>query len=108
LTYRCSRKFTALCLDKAFKWVLHLHLFKYDIRELFELADDKFFKIFSCIAEHCLNSLLPAKRDLFSRAMRSRRHDFQLPQTDTTLFKNTFSNTCLFKFLWNRVTPIVW
>ena len=84
-------------LDKAFKW--GFTSVKYDIRELFELADDKFLKIRSCNAEHCLNCLLPAKRDLCSHAMHSRGHDFQLSQIDTTLFKNSFINRCLFNYL---------
>ena len=38
-------------LDKAFKW--GFTSVKYDIRELFELTDDKFCKYLSCNAEHC-------------------------------------------------------
>jgi hypothetical protein len=40
-------------------------------------------------------SLLPAKRDLSGHAMHSRGHDLQLPQVNTTLFKNPFINRCL-------------
>ncbi len=85
------------CLDKAFKW--GFTSVQYNIRELFELADYKLFKRFSQNADHCLYSLLPVERDLCGRTMRSRGHEFQLPHINSTLFKNTYINRCLFNFM---------
>jgi hypothetical protein len=65
------------CSDKTLKW--GFTSIKSDIRELFELADNKFFNILSCNTEHRSNNLLPAQRDLCGHAKRSTGHHFQLP-----------------------------
>ena len=52
-------------LDKAYKW--GFTSVKYDIKELFELADYKLFKCLSRNSEHCLFSSLPEKRNMYGR-----------------------------------------
>ena len=83
------------CLNKAYKW--GFTTVRYNIQDLFDDADKKLFRNVTNNNEHCMHSLLPPKRELFGRQLRSRAHNFQLPQIGTTLLKNTFVNRCLFK-----------
>jgi hypothetical protein len=85
------------CLQKAYKW--GFTTVKYDISELFDLADYNLFKSVSDNAGHCIYSLLPSKRDSRGRQLRSRGHKFQLPYIKTSLLKDSFVNRCLFKFV---------
>ena len=85
------------CLDKAYKW--GFTTVRFNVRDLFDTADNKLFNNVSINAEHCLHSLLPPKRELFGRQLRSRDHNFKLPQIRTALFKSTFINRCLFRSL---------
>ena len=50
------------------------------------------------LSHHCLNSLPPSSRLPYSSySLRSRGHQFSLPQLNTVLYKNMFVNRCLFQ-----------
>ena len=49
---------------------------------------------------HCLHALLPKQRhSKLLNSLRSRGHNYVLPQTESTLFKNSFLNRCLFSYI---------
>ena len=83
------------CLDKAYNW--GFMTVRFNIRDLFDTADNELFNNVSINAENCLHTMLPPKRELFSRQLRSCDHNFQLPQIRIALFKSTFINRCLFR-----------
>lgn len=82
------------CLCKSYKWGFTNA--RYNVRELFEIADYNLFKSASNNPYHCMHGLLPSKRDMHGRQLRSRAHNFQLSQIGTVMFKNAFVNRCLF------------
>ena len=67
------------------------------VSELFDsAAQDVFSKIQS--PDHCLHSVLPEEKTS-SLALRRRGHQFQLPTCVYRLFKCSFANHCLSKFV---------
>ena len=68
--------------------------------QLINRADRKLFKQ-TQLSRHCLNSLLPSSRLPCScrYSLRSRRHQFSLPQLNTVLYNNMFVNRCLFQYI---------
>ena len=94
---RCSAlHFQARCFSHICKTTHGLHHSEFFISQLIDRADRKLFKQ-TQLSHHCLNSLLPSSRLPYSRySLRSRRHQFSLPQLNTVLYKNMFVNRCLF------------
>lgn len=80
---------------KAYRRKLVSQLFDFDI-----LAQTHDKRLFNSIKypDHCLNFLLPQKRS-HSRQLRPKGHDYTLSHIQTTLFKNSFLNRCLFSTL---------
>jgi len=66
------------------------------IDDLISAADKKLFRQMSS-ESHCLHPLLPTQRNKkITNCLRKRGHNYQLPQVQSTLFKNSFVNRCLF------------
>jgi len=77
---------------KAYRRGLVQELF--DFKDIIKRHDCKLF----CLVQHpshCLNVLLPPKRNPCMQ-LRTRGHDFTLPTVSSTLLKNSFINRCLF------------
>jgi len=77
---------------KAYRRGLVQELF--DFKYIIKRHDCKLF----CLVQHpshCLNVLLPPKRNPCMQ-LRTRGHDFTLPTVSSTLLKNSFINRCLF------------
>jgi len=71
----------------------------FSIEELISAADKKLFRQITS-NRHCLHSLLPRLRHTKAlNSLRSRGHNYQLPQIQSDLFKNTFLNRCLFSYV---------
>jgi len=50
---------------------------------------------------YCLHALLPKqRRNEILNSLRGRGHNYALPHTELTLFKNSFVNRCLFSYIW--------
>ena len=61
-------------------------------------------KLFSKITHsaHCLHHLLPPKTsEHYSYSLRKRKHYYQLPNVEFSLYKNCFINRCLFCTIFN-------
>jgi len=69
------------------------------VSELFNSVAQDFFQQ-NPIAWYCLHSVLPEKKTS-SLALRPRGHQFQLPTCVYSLFKCSFVNHCLFKFVYS-------
>jgi len=80
---------------KAYRRKLVSQLFDFDI--LTQTHDKRLFNSIK-YPDHCLNFLLPQKRS-HSRQLRPKGHDYTLSHIQTTLFKNSFLNRCLFSTL---------
>jgi len=66
-----------------------------------EITDNFDRKLFSTITHsgHCLHHLLPPKTsEHCSYSLRKRKHYYQLPNVEFSLYKNCFINRRLFKF----------
>ena len=69
-----------------------------EIDELIVTADKRLFGHIS-MNTHCLHHLLPPQRNVrTASSLRTRGHNFTLPHTDFSLYKNSFINRCLFQF----------
>ena len=69
--------------------------------EIEEIIDNFDRNLFSKITHsgHCLHHLLPPKTSKHcSYSLRKRKHYYQLPNVEFSLYKNCFINRCLFKF----------
>jgi len=69
--------------------------------EIKEIIDNFDRNLFSKITHsgHCLHHLLPPKTsEHCSYSLRKRKHYYQLPNVEFSLYKNCFINRCLFKF----------
>ena len=70
-----------------------------EIDELAVTADKRLFDHITSTT-HCLHHLLPPQRNVrTASSLRTRGHNFTLPDTDFSLYKNSFINRCLFQFL---------
>ena len=70
-----------------------------DIDELIITVDKRLFGHISSNT-HCLHHLLPPHRNArTASSLRTRGHNFTLPDTDFNLYKNSFINRCLFQLL---------
>ena len=70
------------------------------IDELISAGDNKLFRQMSN-ESHCLHPLLPAQRNnKVLNSLRNRGHNYLLPQTESTLFKNSFINRVLFSYIY--------
>ena len=82
---------------KAFRRRFCCHTISID--ELISAADNKLFRQMS--NSHCLHPLLPTQRnEKLTNCLRKRGHNYQLPQIEFTLLKNSFINRCLFLVLY--------
>ena len=69
------------------------------VSQLIDRADRKLFKLIQ-LSHHYLNPLLPSSRLPYSTySLRSRRHQFSLPQLDTALYRNVLSDRYLFQYV---------
>jgi len=75
----------------------HLVTQIFDIDTLIETTD---FRLFRSVTypDHCLNYLLPSKRN-YTMQLRPKAYNFTLPHIHTTLFKNSFINRCIFRIV---------
>ena len=68
----------------------------FGIDDLISAGDKKLFRQMSG-ESHCLHPLLPTQRNKkLTNCLRKRGHNYQLPHIQSTLFKNSFVNRCLF------------
>jgi len=83
-------------INKFFRKANRRHLVTqiFDIDTLIETTDSRFFRSIT-YPDHCLNYLLPSKRN-YTMQLRPKAHNFTLPHIHTTLFKNSFINRCIF------------
>ena len=88
-----SRVDKLLARAKSYKYCGSLHCFD----TLLERADSVLFRKAQS-SGHCLNSILPAVR-LCTMTLRERGHPYTLPICKNELFKKSFINRSLFKFL---------
>jgi len=94
LTAELSGKIDAF-LRRAHRYVLAANILT--ISELFDSVAPNFFSKIQP-PDHCLHSVLPEEKT--SRlALRPRGHQFKLPTCVYRLFKCSFVNHCLFKFV---------
>ena len=86
---------------KALRWgVTHT---AFDIEEIIDNFDRKLFSKITH-SGHCLHYLLPPKTsEHCSYSLRIRKHYYQLPNVEFSLYKYCFINRCLFKFRWYSV-----
>ena len=79
-------------INKCFRKANRRHLVTqiFDIDTLIETTDSRFFRSMT-YPDHCLNYLLPSKRN-YTMQLRPKAHNFTLPHIHTTLFKNSFIN----------------
>jgi len=69
------------------------------IDELISAGDDKLFRQMSN-ESHWLHPLLPPQRNnKVQNSLRNCGHNYLLPQIESTLFKNSFINMCLFSYI---------
>ena len=68
-----------------------------EIDELIVTADKRLFGHISR-KTHCLHHLAPQRNVRTASSLRTRGHNFTLPHTDFSLYKNSFINRCLFQF----------
>ena len=71
-------------------------LFKFE--EMVDVADKRLFRAIKS-SDHCLNHLLPGKRNVYASKLRNRGHQFLLPVMHTEMHKKSFINRCLYKFV---------
>jgi len=70
----------------------------FDIEEIIDNFDRKLFSKITN-SGHCLHHLLPPKTcEHCSYSRMKRKHYYQLPNAEFSLYKNCFINRCLFKF----------
>jgi len=69
------------------------------IDELISAEDNNLFRQMSN-ESNCLHPLFPAQRNnKVVNSPKNRGHDYILLQTESTLFKNSFINRCLFSYI---------
>jgi len=83
-------------INKFFRKAYRRHLVTqiFDIDTLIETTDSRLFRSIT-YPDHCLNYLLPSKRN-YTMQLRPKGHNFTLPHIHTTLLKNSFINRCIF------------
>ena len=74
--------------------MFHLVTQIFDIDTLIETTDSRLFRSI-LYHDHCLNYLLPSKRN-YTMQLRPKGHNFTLPHIHTTLLENSFINRCIF------------
>ena len=71
----------------------------FSVDELISAGDKKLFRKTSD-DRHCLHALvLKQRHNKILNSLRSRGHNYVLPQTELTLFKNSVLNRCLFSYI---------
>ena len=68
----------------------------FSVDDSISAGDKKLFRQMSS-ESHCLHPLLPTQRNnKLTHCLRKRGHNYQLPQIQSIIFKNSFVNRCLF------------
>ena len=83
-------------LNKAYRYKIIAN--KMDIKQMFEAADAKLFSAITRVNSHCLQPMLLPK-PVTSMQLRSRGHNFQLPNVETELHKLSYLVRCLYKYV---------
>ena len=83
-------------LNKAYRYKIIAN--KMDIKQMFEAADAKLFSAITRANCHCLQPMLLPK-PVTSMQLRSRGHNFQLPNVETELHKLSYLVRCLYKYV---------
>ena len=96
LMKRCDEGRINGMFKKAYRWGLTTKLYKFE--EMVDVADKRLFRAIQT-SDHCLNLLLPGKRNVYASKLRSRGHKFRLPVMHTEMHKKSFINRCLYKFV---------
>ena len=85
-------------IDKFFKRAVR-YGYTTKVLTINNIINDRVMKLWKSITDnsnHCLFDLLPPER---TRQLRNRGHNYILPRIRTELFKSSFINRCLFKFI---------
>jgi hypothetical protein len=70
----------------------------YYVEDFIEIAQLKLFKRMICNNTHCLYQLLPNKRDC-NYDLRTRGHEYELPENKTSLTKRAYIANSLYKYI---------
>ena len=82
--------------NKARRWQLTSHN-PYSA-DLIEQCDKHLFRA-ALNPSHCLYSILPPKKNMYSRNLRKKGHGRELPLAKTKLYKDRFLMRCIYKYV---------